>query len=207
MKIAGTHTVADWITLNANLEPGKGPDNWKQAYEDFFKQRLEKRYFKPIRLLIEQGGKEGEGFAIVALQCSLIEFLASSLEGSSYKNCPTKADRAKSGRHEYYDCNDLFIRFLSSAIPFKDHFSVRQAGKFYKYVRCALLHEARTKGGWKIRAGGNSYTPIDVKKKIVYRDNLQSAFEEFVRWYGENLPNCHKLQEAFIRKFDSLCQE
>ncbi len=80
MKIADQHTVADWKAMKAILDPGT-PDNWEAAFNLFFRKRVETRYFEPIRLLQEHGGNKGEGFSIVALQCSLIEFLASTRDG------------------------------------------------------------------------------------------------------------------------------
>ena len=206
VKIAGEFTVDEWKARKIVLEAVGGQQNWKQAYEDFFVGRLKTRYLRPIDLLIKDGVKAGEGFSIVALHCTLIEFLASTLEGKSYKHCPPGSG-TKCGEHEYSNSSKLFTNFLSSAIPFKKYFSKTQACKFYENVRCPLLHEARTKDGWKIRAGGSADRPIDVEEKIVYRNELQEAFEEFVKWYGENLPKCKKLQEAFIRKFESLCIE
>ena len=208
VKIAGEFTVDDWKARKIVLEAVGGPQNWKQAYEDFFVGRLKTRYFEPIDLLIEHGVKAGEGFSIVALHCTLIEFLASTLEGKAHKHPPDDAGPDwKCGDYEYSNPSTLFKEFLSSAIPFKKYFSKTQACKFYENVRCPLLHEARTKDRWKIRAGGIADPPIDVKERIVYRGNLQAAFHEFVKWYGEKLPKCKKLQEAFIRKFESLCIE
>jgi len=220
LKIAGNFTVADWKDRKEKLETVGGPDNWKQAYNDFFLGRLETRYFEPISLLIEHGGKAGVGFSIVALQCSLIEFLASTLKGKSYKHSRLKEcdnfgrlinSETKLGENQYSSSISLFTDFLRSEIPFKTHFvSGRIANDFYDNVRCSLFHEARTKGGWRILAGGESSPPIDVndkKDKIIYRDSLQSAFKQFVDGYGKCLPCCDELQRAFIRKFDSLCCE
>jgi hypothetical protein len=40
--------------------------------------------------LKEHGNKKGEGFAITALHCTLIEFLASTLSGERFnRNIPT----------------------------------------------------------------------------------------------------------------------
>ncbi len=220
VQIAGRSTVADWNVLKETLETIGGPDNWKQAYDEFFMRRLETRYFEPIRLIKKHGKKEGEGFSIVALQCSLIEFLASTLKGVSYKHIPlNKRDargrfikrKTKLSEYQYKNSSKLFTEFLHSAAPFKDHFiSGGIASDFYTNVRCPLLHEARTKGGWRILAGGKAFPPIDVndkKDKIVYRDSLQSAFIQFADRYGKCLPCCGELQSAFIRKFDSLCCE
>ena len=95
--------------------------------------------------------EQGEGFSIVALQCSLIEFLASTLEGKSYKYCPSKA--VKCDVHEYCNSKALYIRFLRSEHPFSQYFNEATARDFYENVRCPLLHEARTKGRWRILAG------------------------------------------------------
>jgi hypothetical protein len=81
------------------------------------------------------------------------------------------------------------------------------AGDFYVSVRCGLLHEARTKGTWKIQVSESAIQAIDACAKIVYRNKMQAAFDRFVEWYGQQLSADANLQAAFIRKFDSLCEE
>ena len=101
----------------------------------------------------------------------------------------------------------MFVRFLTTADPFKREFNPVLAQDFYEGVRCGLLHEARTKKGWRILAGDGKGASIDGSARIVYRDNLQRAFHEFVDWYGTVLPEDRLLQKAFLRKFDSLCKD
>jgi hypothetical protein len=67
------------------------------------------------------------------------------------------------------------------------------------------LHEARTKDGWRILARNPKGKPIDANAKIVFRDDLQAAFKNFLQAYRNELLNDANLQAAFIRKFDSLC--
>ena len=69
-----------------------------------------------------------------------------------------------------------------------------------------FLHEARTKGGWRIWAKSPAATVVSAAPKIVYRDDFHAALLEFIEWYKGALPSDKALQEAFIRKFDSLCQ-
>jgi gamma-glutamyl AIG2-like cyclotransferase len=206
MKIADQYTVADWNAMKPLLIPGRR-DNWENAFDQFFRKRIETRYFKPIRLLQEHGDDKGEGFSIVAIQCSLIEFLASTRTGKSYKYLKNGGEL---GKFEYNNSKDVFIEFLTDTLPFKEHFS-ELAKCFYKNVRCALLHEARTKGKWKIIADSKDNKIIrwtgQNSEKILYRNNLQEAFEKYVDDYGEKLKTCKCLQAAFIRKFDSLCEE
>ena len=49
-------------------------------------------------------------------------------------------------------------------------------------------------------------TVVTANEKIVYRDNFHQALIDFVEWYRVTLPADEGIQEAFIRKFDSLCQ-
>jgi hypothetical protein len=81
------------------------------------------------------------------------------------------------------------------------------AEDFYASVRCGLVHEARTKGAWKIRVCNSDIPAIDADAKVVYRNKLQAVFDGYVKWYKEQLLKDAKHQQAFIRKFDSLCNE
>lgn len=206
LKIAGKYSVDDWFACKAGLVIGGDPDAWKSACDKFFIERLQTRYLDPIKALQSSKLLKGEGFSIVTLQCSLIEFLGSTIEGMSYRYAPDNQLR----QFEYKDSKNLFIRFLTTIAPFKKSFPQKKLAKdFYEGVRCGLLHEARTKRGWKILASPPSGMAIDAKSasKVVYRNDLQLTFHEFVDWYKAELPKNKKLQEAFIRKFDSLCQE
>jgi hypothetical protein len=205
-KIAGKKTVDDWWKLRATLDGD--PESWRSAFKDFFYERLRTRYFVPIKTLMKIPDNNGEGFSIVAIQCSLIEFLGATLEGKSFRH-RSEHKGGKPGDDEYNNSKDMFVSFLTSAVPFKSTFDENLAREFYTGVRCGLLHEARTKNGWTITAKSGVTWIVDTTTltKKVHRDNLQEAFCNFVQWYREALPNDKKLQEAFIRKFDSLCKD
>jgi hypothetical protein len=79
------------------------------------------------------------------------------------------------------------------------------AADFYTGVRCALLHEARTSGGWIVKAKGVDIVVVSGGQKIVNRNNFHAALLSFIEWYKGQLLTDRALQEAFIRKFDSLC--
>lgn len=204
-RIAGKKTVADWTAMKDRLTGSPGPSAWTEAFKDFFKMRLESRYFEPIKAITKIKEDAGEGFAIVALHCSLIEFLAATLEGKNYIQ---GNGGAPLGDFEYSNSKDMFVEFLERNEPFKSIFSkAGTALNFYRSVRCGLLHEARTKGSWKIRVCESATQAIDVEEMVVCRNKMQEAFDQFVDWYGRQLPIDAALQQAFIRKFDSLCQE
>lgn len=222
IRIAGERTIYEWVEMRNRLASASDLEAWKKAYSDFFMERLKTRYFNPIDILNKSKSYDserhqqwcGEGFAIVAIQCSLVEFLQATRKGLKYvlKN----PDPCK---FEYSRSKDMFIEFLSTCEPFKAIFSCKEedhklpcycrARDFYEGVRCGLLHEARTKKGWTIRVmiGKENEPCIDFDKKVVYRNQLQDAFRKYVKAYGSELETNATLQKAFIRKFDDLCSE
>lgn len=212
VRVAGLRTVADWNTCKATLTVGGPPAPWAKAFRDFFYERIKTRYFEPIKAINAIGAQKGEGFSIVAIQCSLVEFLQATRKGLKYvlKN-------PDPNNVEYSRSKEMFVEFLTSVDPFDGIFTCNgkyhkfgcrcKAEDFYEGVRCGLLHEARTKKGWKIHVSVGVEACIDFDDKIVYRDQLQKAFRRYVVVYGLELKTDTELQKAFIRKFDDLCAE
>lgn len=204
-RIAGTKTVADWKSIRVRLDGDNNQAVWRDAFNDFFLARLDSRYFKPIEALGSMKLFDGEGFSIVTLHCSLIEFLASTVDGRTYRY--SRNGVPPLGKFEYSNSSDLFSQFLQIQVPFKDMFANDKSAKeFYASVRCGLLHEARTKGNWLIKVTDLAEPAIDTEAKVIYRNKMQEAFEQFTTWYGEQLAIDVNLQQAFIRKFNSLCE-
>lgn len=201
--IAGKKTADDWKALLPELNAGNNHDAWTVAFDDFYLVRLRLRYLNPINLLKHHGTFQGEGFSIVAIQCSLVEFLETTIQGKSYRH--RRRNDPPLGPYEYSSSEEVFISFLTKREPFLQDFNTASAKEFYKHVRCALLHEARTKDGWTIWARNTNGRLIDANDKVVFRDNMQTAFENFLQVYRNDLLNDSNLQAAFIRKFDSLC--
>lgn len=203
VHIAGSLTTDDWKASRANLVTGGEPAKWEKAFEDFFHTRLALRYLNPIKVLQDNGTLQGEGFSIAAIQCSIVEFLESTVQGKNYRFLRKGAPPL--GPHEYSNSGEIFVSFLIGRSPFKRDFNEDQARDFYEGVRCGLLHEARTRNGWTILAKHSGSQTIDAQQKIMYRDDFHEALLAFVAWYKGALPLDPVLQDAFIRKFDSLC--
>jgi len=201
--IAGWKTADDWQAVRSKLVGNSDPSIWKTVFEDYFCTRLNLRYFGPIKTLQEHGTFQGEGFSILAIQCTLIEFLESTVQGLKYRYL-RKGETLNP--NEYSSSREIFVSFLCKRDPFAKDFDDTLAKDFYENIRCGLLHEARTKNGWKVWAKGPVDSIISRKQRIVYRDNFQLALDSFVDWYGKTLCSDNTLQEAFIRKFDDLCE-
>tara|TARA_Y100000782_G_C10187314_1_gene267554 strand:- start:6952 stop:7560 length:609 start_codon:yes stop_codon:yes gene_type:complete len=199
--IAGNKTAQDWKSF-LEKEP-KDELFWASAFADYFYKRLETRYLSPIRTLTNKGCCDGEGFSIVAIQCSLIEFLESTYCGIKYR-------RLKKGEvlepFEYQFSGEVFKRFLTTRDPFKDFFNEELATEFYSNVRCGILHEAMTNNGWRIHAKSKENLLIDTENKIVFRDDFQAALELYIKKYGQSLTTNEELQSALVRKFNALCE-
>jgi len=202
-QIAGWKTAADWQVTRSTLVVGGDSGAWQKAFKDYFEERLRLRYLNPIGILKKHGTLQGEGFSILATQCSLIEFLESTVQGLTYRHLRRGETL---GAFEYNDSGTLFKHFLCKRHPFASQFTEPLATDFYLSIRCGLLHEARTKNGWKVWAEGPPAKILDGAKRVVYRNNFQVALDEFIAWYDKALLSETELQDAFIRKFDSLCQ-
>ena len=140
----------------------------------------------------------------MAIQCSLIEFLESTVQGKSYRLLVKGAPPI--GQYEYCRSGEMFESFLMTRAPFSNEFNKDVAHDFYEGVRCGLLHEARTKNGWVISGQhGGRIIEITGDQKAVYRNDFQDALLEFIEWYKTALSSDSVIQAAFIRNFDSLC--
>lgn len=207
-KIAGNKTVNDWNTQKKILADFDNKVAWDDAYADYFLTRLKDRYIDPIEAIKERGTCCGEGFSIMTIICSMIEFLESTYQGKNYRI--VRKGESKLRRTEEYDkSSPIFISFLTERPPFNNEFDKKLAQDFYENVRCGLLHEARTKGKWIIGAMNTSKKLIENEKGnvVVYRDNFFEAIKGFVEQYKNELRDSIERKEAFIRKYDKLCEE
>lgn len=206
--IAGKKTVSDWNAIKPSLADYNNRSLWTNTYFDFYITRLTDRYLNPIKAIKQDGGYTGEGFSIMAIICSLIEFLETTYQGTNYRY--RRKDDPPLGQYEYGSSGQIFIDFLTNRNPFNEQFDRQNADDFYKNIRCGLLHEARTIGNWTI--WGNSGNIILIEKTttetIIYRDDFFEALQQFINnYYKVELLVSSDRKEAFIRKFDKLCEE
>ncbi len=198
-RLAGGRTSDEWRTLRETLIVGGDPLVWRKAIDAFLIERLETRYFIPIRLLRSHLGGRGEGFAIVALQCSVIEFLAALRKGWHHTR---HVDDVGPPEYAYSDSGRLFVDFLVQVPPFKGLLTRRHGERFYSEVRCGLIHETMTKSDWRIRVRQKAV--IDGVNKTVDRNRLQELLESYVSAYRREIEVTPALQAAFLRKFDVI---
>jgi hypothetical protein len=210
--------VSDWLNIEPTLAAADA-GTWQTVVNDYYRDRLQTRYLDPIDLMRKHGPGKGEGFSIVAIQCSLIEFLESCYQGINYEYGHRRGFFASIFRpfvggssasdFTYSDSGKIFVSFLTTRSPVNQSFPTRSAARdFYRDVRCGVLHEARTKGAWIIRdrKPAGSALAVDYPNRILYRDDFQDDINAFITGYCAAVPGSIPLREAFVRKFNHLCR-
>lgn len=95
-------------------------------------QRLTERYFVPTIW-----SDNSHGFAIMAIACLMLESLESFRRGLSDSHRQSEA---------------LFCAFFQRENKFA--LFRPKAHEFYRHVRCGILHQGETTGGWRIQQRG-----------------------------------------------------
>jgi len=185
----GYWTVEDWKALDFSAEEG-----WQTAI-DIFEDRIRGRFLDIVEAVQNY---EFSGFAIMALDCLLIETLQQFYEG--------KLKTPKNQGKEY------FRRFLTGS-SFRDFFDDNMAEEFYDSVRCGILHQAETKGSSRIliRSGAPLVSWVEDRNGLVinrhlFHEQLECEFEHYVARLRQNDPPDEELRSRFKRKMDIICQ-
>jgi hypothetical protein len=186
-----------WISVKDELKEYSSTETFEEVYLIYI-ERIKNRYFRPIELLRDyKDSSDGFGFSMVAILCSLIEFLQSTIDGKfhqlSYKDeFKVKYPILESvgcihyygggGRNEFIEfLKELNTSFKDNPIYSKDYDTV--AREFYSCVRCALLHDACTSGNWIIREQSDKDLILDIsnpEEKILYRNKFYELIKNKV---------------------------
>jgi hypothetical protein len=192
LEIAPGVTVAVWKRLD--LANPMGVD-WEAAVR-IFEHRIRSRFIEPANLLIqhEQYKERGTfGFAILALDCMLIETLQGFREGL--------IDHAKRSKELVTAClrQGRFAAWFTSEA---------EAGSFYVGYRCALHHTGQTDGDLRVRRSGpavdrESGPGAIAINRTAFHDLVKSELADYAKELrsGSN----PELREHFRRKMNALC--
>ncbi len=199
IEIAGRRTVGDWLSIKEKIiSDFDNKELWNDAF-DFFFDRIHHRYIYPTETIQKSSKIIGEGFAISAILCSLIEALETFYQGKSYKRNPPRNE------HEYYKSSLIFKSLLTNREPFCKYFDADLAKNFYENFRCPLLHEAATRKGWKIRIDTTRLIEKEDSGYILNRVLFIDAVKEFIEIYRKELLSSREIKKAYIRKMNFIC--
>lgn len=194
MRIAdGGVTDKDWAKLN--LKDAQSPD-WGVAIR-IFKQRIHGRFIEPCDKLVQietplPCERRKYGFAIMSIDCLLIETIQSFREGVVGE--PLDGTR------------DLFVRFLTQSGHFNRDFDARKAAMFYRDYRCHLLHSGMTRGQSLVRFDGplvseeGGYLRIN---RRLFHERVKAAFDLYCMELEDTSNDL--LRDKFRKKMADAC--
>ena len=190
------------VTIQNYLDLLKKKDDGKVEIADFIYQRLFTRYLKPF--LYEDATYSSQyknGFSIMANSCLLIETI------QSFKNGWGDSDKKSP---------EAFQQFLKTESNFSDFIN---GINLYSDIRCGILHQGETKGGWKINRGNkkDSREPpkplIDKTTKeinsIAFAKEVEKSLKKYsgelknAEWDSENWDNFRTKMRRIIKNCQS----
>ena len=185
MQISPRFEVEDWKALDLTKI-----FDWRKAVR-MLEDRLNARFFDAVDAIQDQ---DFSGFAVLALDCLLVETLQQFKEGVA------ETPRRKG--------EDYFINFLTTA-PFSAYFTKASASKFYQHFRCGILHQAEIKGSSKVWRIGPLVAPtpdgrgLIVNRKL-FHSALRKAFASYLRLLRKRTDAT--LRDNFVRKMGYICR-
>ncbi len=154
-----------------------------EAISNFVKQRFVERYLDPI----ESNSSTKNGFTMMAVCCLMVEALESFSLG--WKDSKRKSAQA-------------FRSFFTRWSQFAEFQPI--SDEFYEHVRCGILHQAETTGGWRVRRSGALLNGTIVNAAAFSR-NLRQVLHE----YAEQLrtqPWDTEVCQNFRKKMSYVCE-
>lgn len=221
-KISGNFTNHDWIKLRGNIEiinaltnpdPNELPIEWVSAIE-VIENRVKTRFLDPIEKIKNDGVRSGEGFSITLIAVVLMEALAAFEYGRSYKEHKANETRNFIAPCEYLSSARLYKELFKNSQSLKNGTNSDVRDRFYGYIRCGLVHEARTKGTELIIS--NTSTRNSQPEKYYYKEGKHYIFnrdlfidrlkEHFNNYLNQlNQPVRLLLRKNLAFKIDEIC--
>lgn len=180
---ASQHALARGTTVGLYQDMERSEDRTRIA--EFLKNRFMERYIRPVTT------GERHGFAMMALACLMIKALE-----SFYRGWPNTKGRGKS--------EHAFCSFFDRNRDF--HLLKRHREAFYRNVRCGILHQAETTGGWRILRSGDMFDP---KQKVINATRFLGHVEKALADYCNELRRAEWNSEIwtnFRKKMTAICE-
>jgi hypothetical protein len=155
----------------------------KRKIAELIRNRFTERYIVPI----EAAGSKKHGFCTMAISCLMIESLESFRCGWEHSK-----NRSKDAFQGFFGRNAEFTE-----IP---------ADSFYSHVRCGILHQAETTGGWKINRSGPLFDrPLLKLNATAFHRALKAALDRYCDelatsdWQSDLWIHCRRKLHAVVK--------
>ena len=186
MQISPRYRVADWQRLKFDHET-----DWQRA-ADIFEDRMQGRFFEIVGKIEAQ---PFAGFAVLAIDCLLIETLQQFREG-------VPNSRRKSQQH--------FVDFLTQT-RFGQVFDNDLALRFYRQIRSGILHQGEVNENSLVRKGDRF--PLIARaddgegvivNRVKFHAMLVRVFEDYLADLRN--PKNEAARHKFKAKMDYICR-
>jgi hypothetical protein len=179
-ELASKFTVSDYEAACKTQERGK--------IAEALHRRFTERYIDPVT---PKRDRQMHGFTMMAVSCLMIESLESFCRG--WENSNGKSELA-------------FCHFFDTHRQFdglRGH-----SAEFYKNVRCGILHQAETTGGWRITRKSSaplfSPDPLPTVNATLFLQHLREVLDGFRD--GLNAADWNSEDWQYVRtKMRALC--
>jgi hypothetical protein len=126
------------------------------------------------------------GFSSMAIGCLMVEALESFRQG-----WPDTKNKSQQAFCSFFEAHDEFAAFRG------------HAERFWKDVRCGILHQAETRGGWRIRRSGVLFDPQELTvNATAFMGRLGRVLKSYCRrlatadWEGDAWRKCRRKLKA-----------
>jgi hypothetical protein len=193
MQIAPGVDSTDWNKLQLD---DRNSADWTKAIT-IFKKRIYGRFIDPVDLLIDTDNLKPPherrfGFAIMAIDCLLVETLGAFLLGLEDTKNKSEA---------------TFSIFLTTRPLFKKHFTSVAARRFYYDFRCGILHQAEVAGTGKVWSVGDLLHEESGRLTINrtrFHEQLKAEIQNYLAELAD--PKNTKLRAHFRKKMSFICR-
>jgi hypothetical protein len=173
VKLSKSFTIARY------LEVEKKED--RDCAGTFVRERFDERYFEPV---LSPGNRHG--FTMLAVGCLVLETLESFYQGRP----DTKHESRK-----------MFAAFFARNTELRV-FGRGKADWFFLDIRCGILHQSETRGGWRIWRKGPL---LDETNRTINAQEFIKALQRCVDSYATELCTDDPLWAKFKVKMAAIC--
>lgn len=193
IELASGFKIEDYRRIRKALDNLELSPEWEQVL-NAFRRRIRERFLHPINELAKKDKRGNEtmrpGFAILTLDCLLIDTIQSFREGRLQDPCLTPSQSFK----------DFF------AMGRFPEFTRRDVTSFFDQVRNALFHNGETRGKWKIRKDTTCILSKMRGDRIINRTLFHSRIILEFRYLCRDLRSSNsEHRRLFLQRMDALC--
>lgn len=193
--------IREWNEIRGALRSDLYDEKWRRVIDAFYR-RFDERFLGPAQAILDRDeGKiaEGSGFAVLALDCLLLE----SLYGY------------RMGRHTNVGATSSAFERILLEEPFRKEFESKgRAAAFARAVRNGILHDGETRDGWIVAQALRDGLPMLEERDrmtVIYREVFHEGVKAYLTAYFASLKEegslATALRENFRCRVNELCDD